>query len=336
MILIQNFLSDRKQGVLLNGKSSQWASISAGVPQGSVLCPLFFLVYINDLVENVDSDVKMFADDTSLFSVVYDEATTAQQLNRDLERVRLWAWQWKMEFNATKTEEVIFSAKRIKPQHPNLFLGDTEVERKSEDKHLGLILDSKLNFQSHIREAIMKARRGIGIIRYLSRTVSRDVLDQVYKLHVRPHLDYGDIIYHRFDPNMSLDLTRKLEQTQYSAALAVTGAWRGTNRQRLYEELGWENLHERRWYRRLCHFYNRKMLSTPQYLFEEIPPERDISYNLRHARAYDPFIPRTVRFSNTYFQNVLYEWNLLDNEIKNLASLGEFKRPDWLPLFHGK
>ena len=68
------------------------------------------------------------------------------------------------------------------------------------------------------------------------------------------------------------------------------------------------------------------MSSTPQYLFEEIPPERDISYNLRHARAYDPIIPRTVRFSNTYFQNVLYEWNLLDNEIKNSASLGEFKR----------
>ena len=120
-----------------------------------------------------------------------------------------------MEFNASKTEEVIFSAKRIKPHHPNLFLGDTEVERKSEHKHLGLILDSKLDFKSHIREAIMKARRGMGIIRYLSRYVSRNVLDQVYKLYVRPHLDHGDIIYHRFDPNMSLDLKRKLEQTQY-------------------------------------------------------------------------------------------------------------------------
>ena len=68
------------------------------------------------------------------------------------------------------------------------------------------------------------------------------------------------------------------------------------------------------------------MSSTPQYLFEEIPPERDISYNLRHAWAYDPIIPRTVRFSNTYFRNVLYEWTLLDNEIKNSASLGGFKR----------
>ena len=115
-----------------------------------------------------------------------------------------------MVFNASKTEEVNFSTKRIKPSCPTLFLGNTEIERKSEHKHLGMILDSRLNFQSHICEAIMKARRGIGIIKYLSKHVSRDVLDQVYKPYARPHLDYGDIIYHRFDPYMSLDLTKKL------------------------------------------------------------------------------------------------------------------------------
>ena len=84
---------------------------------------------------------------------------------------------------------------------------------------------------------------------------------------------------------MSLDMTKKLEQTQYSAALAVTSTWRGTNRKRLYEEMGWENLYKRRWYRRVCHFYSLKISSTPQYLFEEIPPERDLSYNLRQAWA---------------------------------------------------
>ena len=73
-----------------------------------------------------------------------------------------------------------------------MFLGNVEIDRKSEHKHLGMILDGKFNCQSHIHEAIIKARRGIGIIKYLSRYVSRDVLDQVYKLYVRPHLDYGD------------------------------------------------------------------------------------------------------------------------------------------------
>ena len=75
--------------------------------------PLFFLVYINDIVENLNCDVKIFADDTSLFSVVKDENKTADEINSDLERVRLWAWQWKMKFNADKTEEVIFSSKRL-------------------------------------------------------------------------------------------------------------------------------------------------------------------------------------------------------------------------------
>ena len=84
-----------------------------------------------------------------------------------------------MQFNCDKTEEVIFSVKRPKTEHPSLKLGLDEVARKDEHKHLGLILDSKLNFKSHIRQAILKARRGIGMIKYLSKYVSRDVLDQV-------------------------------------------------------------------------------------------------------------------------------------------------------------
>ena len=233
----------------MNGKCSRWATVSAGVPQGSVLGPLFFLVYINDIADNVRCDIKLFADDTSIFSVVRNDRSS-EELNRDLERLRFWSWQWKMHFNADKTEEVIFSTKRNKPLHDPLTLGTDDIERKTEHKHIGMVLDSKLSFQSHISEAILKARRGIGIIRHISKYVSRNVLDQVYKLYVRPYLDYGDIIYHRYDPDMRLSVTQRLEKTQYHAALAVTGAWRGTNRQKLYDELGWEDLYHRRWYRR--------------------------------------------------------------------------------------
>ena len=221
--LIKDFLRDRRQRVVLNGKSSNWSTVSAGVPQRSVFGPLFFLVYINDLPENVSCSLKLFADDTSLFSVVKKEHDTGLDMNYDLEKIRMWAWQWKMLFNADKTEEVIFSWKRTKPHHPILKLGNEEVKTSSEHKHLGMILDHKLDFQSHIREVIVKARRGIGLIKYLSKYGSREVLDQVYKLYIRPHLDYGDIIYHRFDPEMHLEITKKLEQVQYSAALAVTG-----------------------------------------------------------------------------------------------------------------
>ena len=186
-----------------------------------------------------------------------------------------------MQFNEDRTEELIFSCKRRMPSHPPLSLGSNEINTKSEHKHLGLTLDSKLNFESHIREASLKARRGIGMIKYLSKYVSRNVLDQIYKLYVRPHLDYGDIIYHRYDPEMQSAFTQRLEHIQYSAALAVTGAWRGTSRQRLYEELGWENLYQRRWFRRLCHFFNMKKSQSPDYLFAEIPDERGLTYNCK-------------------------------------------------------
>ena len=112
-----------------------------GVPPGSVMRPLFFLVNLNNLVENVGCKIKLFSGDTSIFSVVYNEAIAAEELHRDRERVQLWAWQWKMKFSTEKTEEVIFSVKGVKPIHPTLAFGNDDVARKSKHQHLGMILD---------------------------------------------------------------------------------------------------------------------------------------------------------------------------------------------------
>ena len=157
-----------------------------------------------------------------------------------------------------------------------MFFNGSEVVVKAEHKHLGMILDSKLSFQSHFREAIIKDRKDIRIICFLSKYVSRDVLDQIYKLYVRPHLDYGDIIYHRYDPEFILEFTKRLESTQYSAALAVSGAWRGTNIDKLYENLGWEIPYYRNW-----NLYKRRNNQKPLYLYSEIPQESTFHHNLR-------------------------------------------------------
>ena len=198
---------------------------------------------------------------------VYDEGIPADQLNRDLKVISDWTYQWKMQFNPDKNKQaiqVIFSQKRTKLVHPPIFLNKSEVKINQEQKHLGMILDSRLNFNSHVREKIISARRGIGVIRYLSKCVSRDVLDQMYKLYMRAHLDYGDIIYHKHDPDLKLDFTKKLESTQYSAAPSVSGAWRGTSRQKLYDELGWESLYHRRWYCKMTlTFTNCEALDRP-------------------------------------------------------------------------
>ena len=111
----------------------------------------------------------------------------------------------------------------------------------------------------------------------MARYVHRDVLDQMYKLQVRPHLDYGDVIYH----NQNLHLMSKLESIQYDAALEVSGAWHGTITDKVLEELGWKTLAHRRWYRRLCQFYKIVNNSCPEYLRTCLPERRENPYNVR-------------------------------------------------------
>ena len=116
--LFESYLHDRKQRVLINGFYSEYAKIESGVPQGSVLGPLLFLVYINDLEKNIKSNVKFFADDTMLYSVVKDPDRTAADLNLDLDVINQWAHRWKMEFNpdpSKQAKEVLFSCKKVPP-----------------------------------------------------------------------------------------------------------------------------------------------------------------------------------------------------------------------------
>ena len=102
--LLTDFLRNRKQRVILNGQSSSWASINAGVPEGSILGPLLFLIRINDLSDYVQCNPKLSADDTSLFSIVKDPETTANNLNNDLKEINKWAFQWKMDFKPDPTK----------------------------------------------------------------------------------------------------------------------------------------------------------------------------------------------------------------------------------------
>ena len=112
--LLENYLQNREQRVVLNGQISEWRIINSGVPQGSVLGPLLFLIYINDLSDGLTSICKIFADDNSLFSKVFNINESANDLNFDLEKISKWAYQWKMQFNPDpnkQTNEVIFSRK---------------------------------------------------------------------------------------------------------------------------------------------------------------------------------------------------------------------------------
>ena len=126
---VTDFLKKAKQRVVLNGQNYKWSNISATVPQGSILGPRLFLIYINDLFDNLSSNPKRFADDTLLFSVVHDVYQSGINVNDDLEKINSWAFQWKMSFNPDinkQAQEVIFSRKLQKPNHPSLTFKNTE------------------------------------------------------------------------------------------------------------------------------------------------------------------------------------------------------------------
>ena len=183
-------MENRFQRVVLNGQTSSWEPVLADLPQGSALVPLFFLIYINDLSKSLSSKTKLFADDTSIFSTVKNVNLSADQLNSDLEKISNWAHQWKTSFNPDpkkQAQEVIFSRKRVKDCHPSVFFNDTIVERSSQ-KHLGIHLDEKLDFNAHMKEKITKACRDIGIIKKLQSKLHRNALLTIYKSFIRPHL----------------------------------------------------------------------------------------------------------------------------------------------------
>ena len=268
--------------------------------------------------------MRLFADDSSLFTCVKGIEATHEKLVKDLETINVWAHQWKMTFNpdiSKQAIEVIFSVKKSKFQHPDLTLNGIPVARVDHTNHLGVYLDSNLNFSKHVKESILKAMKGISLLKYMSKYVSRKVLDLCYKLYVRPHLDYGDILFH----NQRADLMQLIERVQYKAALLVSGCWQGTSRERLYDELGWESLIDRRWARRLITLYKIKNKLAPSYLFDHIPKQKEINYTLRDKTMRKPFC-RTERFSNSFFPYSISNWNTLDDSIKLLPSLASFKK----------
>ena len=147
-----------------------------------------------------------------------------------------------MLFNPDPTkpaQEVIFSKKKKTQTHPIISLNNIQVEKVPYQKHLGILLDEKLNFKQHVDSAILKMNKGISVIKKLRHSLPRKSLLTIYKAFLQPLIDYGDIIY---DQPKRESFCDKIESVQYKAALAITGAIQGTSRDKLNQELGLESL----------------------------------------------------------------------------------------------
>ena len=260
-----------------------------------------------------------------LFSVVENVNETTTNLNKDLENISKWAQQWKMSFNPDPTkmaQEVLFSRKKSKVIHPSLIFNGKYVNCSESQKHLSLVLDSKLNFDMRLKGKLSIINNGIALLRKLRHSIARKPLLSIYKTFLRPHLDYCDVIY---DKPHNEKFADTLESIQYNAALAITGAIKGTSKKKLYNELGLEYLKDRRWMRRLCFLHKILNLKSPKYLYNLISSV-NCFYVTRNNTNVPSFNCRAEYFKNSFFPNVIIEWNKLDINIKNMTSYTAFKK----------
>ena len=196
---IQSFLQNRTQRVVVCGEKSEQFRVTSGVPQGSVLGPILFLIFINDLPLGVISPVSLFADDSKVFSRIVSEKNKVKAkktgnypngnevLQKDLESIREWAKRWKMEFNVDKCK--IMHIGRSNPQHTYNMDG-AELAKTVKEKDLGVLVESNLEFEQHIKNIVGRANRMLGLIRIGFTCLDQEVFMNLYPVLVRPLLEY--------------------------------------------------------------------------------------------------------------------------------------------------
>ena len=196
---IRDFLTDRTQVVTVNGETSDESSVTSGIPQGSVLGPILFVAFINDLPQQAKNEVRIFADDTKLFAQS-DELEARESLQQDLDNFCDWSERWLLGFHPQKCcvmrlghnpEEHTYTMKTTTDgQESRHILAETEAE-----KDLGVVIDRKLTFKNHIAQATAKANRTLGVVRRSFNYLSDRTFVQLYKALIRPMLEYGHSVW---------------------------------------------------------------------------------------------------------------------------------------------
>ena len=316
----KSYLSGRKQRVVIEGKFSPWGSIGAGVPQGSVLGPLLFLIYINDITENTKSNIKLFADDTTLYVSFENIEEATAQLDDDLSTIRDWANQWIVSFNPTKTKSLLVTLKRNLVPPPLHFDGQRLDEVKCH-KHLGIHLNSTLTWKDHITYIAENTNKKLNILSSLSHTLDRKTLLVMYNSFIRPCLEYGNILW----SNCTDEEDEILESVQRRAARIISGAIIRTNSLNLYQEVAFETLKTRRERNMLLFFHKIAYGTAPNYLIELLPATRDNRYNLRRQHDFPLIKCRINKYQNSFIPKAITLWNRQDAHLKTIADYDTFK-----------
>ncbi len=311
---IENWLTDRRQRVVVNGETSSWASVTSGVPQGSVLGPLLFIIYINDIDVGIVSRIAKFADDTKLGANASSN-DKIEELHSDLIKIGEWSERWQMPFNLDKCKVMHIGQGNCRTSYSLL---GRDIATTDLEKDLGVLISSDLKFSKQCIEVEKKAQRLLGYIKRQFRYRNKEIVLTLYNSLIRPHLEYAVQFW---SPSLKKDIA-KLERVQARATKLIPSI-RHMGYQRRLKALGLFTLETRRLRGQLIEVF--KILHG----FENIDYQHLFSLNTNMTRNHGWKLD-LKRFNhdtlgNFFTYKICNTWNRLPAEVVDSSSIEQFK-----------
>ena len=322
----QSYLENRTQKCSVNGSLSSSCSLTCGVPQRTILGPLLFLLYINDLPNCLSNcEPRMYADDTHLTYAGGDLESIQLCLNEDLTNVFNWLQANKLTLNMTKTEFMLIGSRQrlgTLKASPTIRMNITQVSQVTSTKSLGVIIDDRLDWHSHIEKLTKKIASGIGCLKRVRHLIPASTLHLLYQALVKPQFDYCDIVW----GSCGITLRDKLQKLQIRAARVLTFSSYDADATKLLEFLSWKNLTSQQEIHRVTMVFKCLHGLAPEYLNSKFR-WRNSAYDLRDSEnKLNVPLPRTNYYRKSFSYSGATLWNSLPCDIRNTESLGLFKR----------
>ena len=318
---IEAFLKNRTQRVIIENSYSNSIPVTSGVPQGSVLGPILFLLYINDLPDRIGCKVRLYANDVVLYTDVLGIEESNDVLQVSLNELSEWCHEWKMCINVDKS--AVMRVSRLKSIITPVYrLNDIKIKVVQDFKYLGVHISNQCSWQKHIQYVASKSSRMLRFIKRNFRDCPQAVKEVVYTSLVRPLLEYASCVW---DP-CGEGMKRELEMVQRRAARFVLNDYdRTSSVSDMLLKIGWQSLDTRRKQARLCHmfkFYHGDMnvdvsdiLCPPCYV-----GRKDHRKKVRRIQS------RILPYHNSFFPKTIRDWNVLSPDAIETQSIKEFKK----------
>ena len=316
---LMSLLSGRQQAVVVDGSRSSWRDVTSGVPQGSVIGPTLFLLYINDICDDLQSTIRLFADDCVIYKEICNEYDH-HILQRDLQRLSTWSTDWLMSFNIKKCGVMSITRKRNSYIHVYQLL-DEVIPRVNQYKYLGITITPDLRWNQHCQSIRHKANRTLGLIRRTLPSCSKEVKARAYTTLVRPQLEYAS---EAWNPH-STTVVHGLEQIQRAAARFVYSDYRSsTSSSSLVSSLGWDSLHTRRLLAQCTLFFkiHYQLVSIP---FPSIVTSATYCGRHDHNLKYAVPVATIDVYKFSFFPRITRIWNHLPTQTVNAIGTETFK-----------